>query len=429
MNSLRSLILVALCALSTARAAETPQPLTLAQARELAVKNHPRLSAAELKALAVQQVITQTRAPLLPVFTANFTAVGTPDSNTRLGAGSLNVPTVFERAGAGLVVSQLITDFGRTANLLETAKLRARAEGELAQITRSLLLLQVTASYLGALQAQSVLAVARQTVATRQVLLDQVSALAKNQLKSDLDVSFARVNFEESRLLLAKSENDRHAAHTSLNALLGSRDAHEFTLEDEPLPPAAPADDGSAFVAEALAHRPELARLRAERDAALRFARAEKGLAYPTLSAVGSVGSLPVRDSRLPENYAAAGVNLSIPIFNGGLNAARRTEADLRARVAEENLRDEENNLIRDVRIAQQNAAYAHERVSLTAKLLEHARTAFTLAQARYQLGASSIVELSQAQLNRTAAEIADATAKYDYLLQRAVLDFQRGVR
>ena len=433
MNSLRSLILVTLCACSTARAddaraAETPQLLTLAQARELAVKNHPRLSAAELKSLAVQQVITQARAPLLPVFTANFTAVGTPDSNTRLGAGSLNVPTVFERAGAGLVVSQLLTDFGRTANLLETSKLRARAEGEVAQITRSLLLLQVTASYLGALQAQSVLAVAKQTVATRQVLLDQVSALAKNQLKSDLDVSFARVNFEESRLLLAKSENDRHAAHTSLIALLGSRDAHEFTLEDEPLPPALSApDDGSNFVAEALAHRPELARLRAERDAARRFARAEKGLAYPTLSAVGSVGSLPVRDSRLPENYAAAGVNLSFPIFNGGLNAARRTEADLRARVADENLRDEENNLIRDVRIAQQNAAYAHERVSLTAKLLEHARTAFTLAQARYQLGASSIVELSQAQLNRTAAEIADATAKYDYLLQRAVLDFQRG--
>ncbi|MBI3877902.1 MAG: TolC family protein, partial [Verrucomicrobia bacterium] len=46
---------------------------------------------------------------------------------------------------------------------------------------------------------------------------------------------------------------------------------------------------------------------------------------------------------------------------------------------------------------------------------------------ARYQLGISSIVELSQAQLNKTAAEIAQASAKYDYLIQRAVLNYQVG--
>ncbi|MCU1261383.1 MAG: outer rane efflux protein, partial [Bryobacterales bacterium] len=50
------------------------------------------------------------------------------------------------------------------------------------------------------------------------------------------------------------------------------------------------------------------------------------------------------------------------------------------------------------------------------------------LAKARYDLGLSSIVELSQAQLNKTSAEIASASAKFDYALQRAVLDFQTGV-
>ena len=51
------------------------------------------------------------------------------------------------------------------------------------------------------------------------------------------------------------------------------------------------------------------------------------------------------------------------------------------------------------------------------------------LNTARYKLGASSITELNQAQLNLTTAEIAEATAKYDYLVQRAVMDFQRGLR
>ena len=443
MKLIYSKILLALFVVARANAVETPAPapttstnsaaslpasLTLADARKLALKNHPRLSAADFKALAAQQGIAQSRAAFLPSFTANLTAASTPETNTRLGAGGLNVPTVFERAGAGLVVNQLLTDFGRTADLVETSRLRARAENEVAQAARNLLLLQVTASFYHALQAQSVLAVARQTLTNRQVLLDQVSALAKNQLKSDLDVSFARVNFEEARLLIAKSDNDLRAAQFSLTTLLGSRDAQVFTLGEPPLPESTP-EDVAALVAAALARRPELARLRAERDAAVRFARAEKGLAYPTVSAVGSIGSLPIRDPRLPEHYAAAGVNVSIPLFNGGLNAARRTEAELKARAAEENLRDEENNLIRDVRIAHQHAAYAHERLDLTAKLHEHARIALNLAQTRYQLGATSIGEFNRTQLNQTTAEIAVATAKYDYLIQRAILDFQTGAR
>jgi len=63
----------------------------------------------------------------------------------------------------------------------------------------------------------------------------------------------------------------------------------------------------------------------------------------------------------------------------------------------------------------------------LTSKLLEHANQAFDLTQARYDLGSSSIVELSQAQLNKTTAEIAQANARYQYHLRRAILDFQIG--
>ena len=59
--------------------------------------------------------------------------------------------------------------------------------------------------------------------------------------------------------------------------------------------------------------------------------------------------------------------------------------------------------------------------------MLDQATQALDLAQSRYDLGLSSIVELSQAQLNKTSAEIASAGAKYDYQFQRAVLDYQIG--
>jgi outer membrane protein len=79
------------------------------------------------------------------------------------------------------------------------------------------------------------------------------------------------------------------------------------------------------------------------------------------------------------------------------------------------------------VRVAWLNVNYASEKLQLTAKLLHHANIAFDLAQERYKVGASSIVELSQAQLNKTSAEIAVAGAKYDYLTQRAFLSYQVG--
>ncbi len=404
------------------------QPLSLKQALDLAAQNHPQIAAAQLKALASAQAALQVRSAYYPNISANATAVGTgtDDKNTRVAAGGLNNPIIFPRNAEGLQVTQLLTDFGRTSNLSESSRLHTRAEETNALATREQITLQVTSAYFVAQEMQAVQEVAEQTVSTRKLLFDQVDVLAKNNLKSDLDVTFARVSLDESKLLLQKAGNDLNAAFEILSTLLGYRERHTFHLLEE----AAPAIFSSQeleLVNEALKHRPELVRLRLERDAAVKFARAEKYLSYPTISAVGVIGVIPVHDEHLSPNFAAAGVNLNVPLFNGGLYAARRSEADLQARRAEELVKDQENNVVRDVRIALQNVNYTRDRLELTAKLLESSALAYKLAEARYTQGASSIVELSQAQLNKTSAEITQTTAKYDYFIQCANLNFQIG--
>ncbi len=191
---------------------------------------------------------------------------------------------------------------------------------------------------------------------------------------------------------------------------------------------AAKAVDPTGLVDTALSKRPDLARLRLERDAASQYALAQKALNYPTVSAFGAGGLVPIRDAaHLEDRYAAAGVNFSLPIFDGGLNTAKHSEAELRAQAASEKLRDAENTAIQDVRNAGLNVNYAYERLDLTQKLFENASLAFDLAQARYTLGSSSIVEVSQSQLDKTAAQIANTSAKYEYEIQRAILNFQIG--
>ena len=401
--------------------------LTLQQAHEMAVRNHPLITVADLKALASQQVVKQMRAGFFPSVSANAVAIGNARDNTRLEAiGALNNPAIFERNAEGLMVSQLITDFGRTSNLTGSAKLQAEAAANNAQATREQILVAVDAAFYSAQQAQAVMRVAGETVKARQAFLSQVSTLATNQLRSELDVSFARVNVEDARLLLSKAQNDLDAAFAQLSNLLGLREAKSFQLIEESLP-AEVSTNASDFIRRALEFRPDLLSLRNQQEAALKLARAERDARYPTIAAVGAAGVAPIHDSALPDNYASAGLVVNVPIFAGGLYVARQREAELQAQAAQESIRNLEDNVIRDVRIAWLSTRNAFDRYRITRQLLDTARQSYNLAKARYLNQLTSIVEFNQAELSLISAEISLASTQYEYLIQRSALDFQTG--
>jgi outer membrane protein len=422
MNRLSYLILIA--AVLRLGAAE-PRTLSLEEARQLAVQTHPKISAAELRALAAKEVVKEARSSYFPTIIANATAVGAAEDNTRITAGGLSNPSIFNRNGDGVSISQIITDFGRTANLSSSAKYRASAEAANAETVREQIILLIDSAYFDALKAESVLNVAQQTLGTRQLLLDQVSALASNKLKSELDVSFASVNVDEAKLIALQATNDLEAAETRLATLAGFPETAHFALRDDSNIAKPP--DASELVVSALKDRPDLRQLRLENQAAFRFAKAERALRYPTLSAIAAAGVTPVHDGEFNDEYAVAGVNLSIPLFAGGLYSAKSREAQLRAEAAGQLVKDREDEVIRDVRIAALGANTAYERISLTERMYQHAAQAYGLAEAKYKAGGSSIVELSQAQLNKTSAEIARATARYNYQVQLSILNFQSG--
>src|SRR5262249_47647250 len=160
--------------------------------------------------------------------------------------------------------------------------------------------------------------------------------------RSELDVSFARVNVEEANLLLSKAQNDLQASFAQLSALLGLRESRSYHLVDQPLPPEV-STNVSDFVQQALIARPDLLALRKQRAGALDFARGERAAKYPVISAVGSAGVIPIHDPQLPDNYAAAGLIMSMPLFAGGYYTARQHAAELQAQAAEASLRDLEN--------------------------------------------------------------------------------------
>jgi len=375
-------------------------------------------------ALASQQVTRQVRSSLWPTATIDLTGVDA-EAGTRITAGGLNNPVIYQRAAAGAMVSQLLTDFGRTKNLIASANLAARAENQNAVATKEQVLLAVDQAFYSALQTQAVLTVAQRTVADRQTVADQVGALYKNKLKSELDFSFASVNLAQAKLLLLDAQNNQNAALASLSAVLGFSTLQNFQLAEDTTafnPPQANVDD---LISAAFATRPEILALEFQAQSARKFQTAERDLFFPSIRALGAVGDTPVRNPVVSSWYGAVGVNVDIPVFNGFLYSARAREATLKAQAAEESLRDLRDRIARDVRTSWLNATTTYDRLAVTQQLLEQSNLALDLARARYKLGLGSIVELSQAQLQQTQAQISNAQAGYDYRLALAVLQYQ----
>jgi outer membrane protein len=400
--------------------------LTLAEAQRLAIQNNPSFSAARYNAAAAYQVAPQYKAAFEPSFSGSLTGVGA-DNGSRLAAGGLNNPVVYNRIGSGLSVGQLLTDFGRTSNLMAMAKLQAAAQDQVTEATRAEILLATSRAYFAVLRAHSVLTVAAQTVAARQTVSDQVTALMESKLKSTLDVSFANVNLADAKLLLVQAQNDVKAADADLATAIGLPNEADFNLSEEPMPDPLP-DKAADLIGQAIQNRPELKDLRLRQSAAERFTKAEHALYFPSVGVAGAAGFVPTGVANVPGRYGAIGMNVTVPIFNGGLFKARQTEAELKAKAVNENVHDLQNRIVRDVRVAWLNATTAYDRMGLTRQLLDQATQALDLAQTRYDNALGNIVELSTAQLNLTAAQIAVANAHYDYQTQRVMLDYQTGV-
>jgi len=430
MNARRLLpALAAVLALATAGRghAQTTGPLGLADARALALKTHPSITVAELGALVANEVTTEDNAAFYPRITAVASAVGVGETVTRISASGLDNSQIFNHVGAGATVSQLLLDFGRTSNLTAAARSQARAADANVLAVRAQLLLAVDDTYFGALEARAVLGVANTTLKNRQLLSDQVAGLAKNQLRSDLDARIAATAVDEARLLVDRAEDDWQSARTTLTSLLGQRALVTTDLLDVPAGTEAFPTDAEPLTELALNQRPELQRQRAERDAAHNLAVAAGDARLPVVSALAAVGVVPVRDDHFQQNYAAAGVNVSMPLFDGGLYQARQREAELQANAADAALVEQELNVVRDVRLAWLEADHARARIALTASLLANAGAALDLARARFAQGLISIVELNQAELSQVSAALANANAQYDFQLRRDILDFQTG--
>jgi outer membrane protein len=402
--------------------------LTLEQAESIAVTNQPRLLASQLRARASAERIPQARSGLLPTVQFNATGALTADTGTATAAGNIVTSSVSDRFAYGGNLTQLVTDFGRTSALVGSTRDTAAAQNNLATLTRAQVRLNVREAYFRVLGAEAVLRAARAAQSNRQLVSRQLAALAQSELRSTLDVNFAKVLESEADLAVVRAESGVAQERASLASAMGASQPVSAMLADiRPSSEALPPSPGG-LQQQALAQRADLNAAQSIEKASKEYALAEKRLSYPSLNVLGAAGQIPYHDHTLHDDYAAAGFNLNIPIFNGNLFAARRAEAELESQARTRDTQELQLQVTEQVRNAWYRANEAFQSIDVTARLVAQSKEALRLAQDRYQAGLGSIVELNEAQLNETSAEISAADASYTYLARRTELDFASGL-
>ena len=416
-------------ALAVLAQAQTGPPLTLSDAAARAVKNHPQIAVATNTAAAAGQQVIEAKSAFYPSLNADITGVQSANQQDRLGAGPLNSSRLLTRNGDGVELRQLITDLGRTKNLVANSRLQAQASAQGSIATRYDVILRVNQSFFAVAEANALIQVAQQTVSARQTLADQVNALFKAQLKSQIDLSFAQVNVSEAKLILIRAQDALKRAYADLARAMGEDSVVQYQLSPPDLP-GAPPPDAEPLIGAAVQNRPELHELKLRYEAAQKFEEAERDLKRPTVSLVVVAGTIPYLDEQprvTPHGYEALAVNVEIPIFNGHLFTARREAARYEALASDQRVRDLQQQVEHDVRAAWSAASTAYHSIPVTEELVTQAQLSLKLAQGRYNLGLASIVEITQAQLALTQAQIENVNARYDYQSSFAALQYTIG--
>ena len=400
------------------------EPLTIDEAEQLAVRNHPRIAAARAEGDIAQAASDQVRAR--QKFQLNGGVTGSvAEHGTRQGIGGVNAPDLFTRLGTGISISQLITDFGRTSLAVESAQETVAARRQSIAVSEAEVRLQARVAFFRALQAQAANAAAEQVLKSRNVLLRQVKTLAGSELRSTLDVGFAEVRLSEAELLGLRTENERLAAVISLAQVMGLDGPRDWNLQEPVVPePELSVDEA---LAAAVKNRPDLLALQHEIAAARKQAESDRKLNMPTVEAVGLGGFIPAGDPRIRSRYAGIALNLNVPILNGSAFSARHRESAARLALTETRYRELILQLGASVRTQYLALATAKRNIELSQRFQEQAARTLRLSEARYTAGLGTIVEYTQAQVDLASAQIAFAVARYEAGVQLARLDFAVG--
>lgn len=406
--------------------------LTVEDVRRMAVEfNRTYLSAHE-DVQTAEASITKAWAGALP----DISVDGYYDRNLKLPSFFIvpdsGAPMEFKSGfknsfGAALSVRQSLWEGGKVLKALQIAKLYKKYSLAVEAQVKSEVILNAENLFFGAILSQSNLEVLKKAYEANSYNLEIVEKYYSQGLVSEFEVLRARV--EKSNLMpqLLQAESNLKLSSKRLKSYLGIDLNEEIYL--------AQADDDTSLAAlpslteltdAALAGRAEMH----QTDYLIEMARKAVGVAkggyYPTLEAVSTYSWSAGSDRlTLDENTSkswSAGLNLHIPIFNGG-----RTRGEVKEYHAEYNramlmASEARDNIKLEVEASYDQLVQAKKSLDIQGATIAQAEEGLNIANLRYESGVGTLLEVLSAQSALTQARNALAQAAFGFRQARAQL-------
>jgi outer membrane protein TolC len=327
--------------------------------------------------------------------TANLAAMGLPVEKL---AGFPTFVGPFNRFDARFELAQSVF------NLASIRRYQAGGYGVvLAREQQRLSAQQVTTAtvvaYLAVLECEESVSAAQSNVQ----LAERLRTLAVNQqqagIAAGIDVARAETRLANQRVQLAQAQTNLDTARLDLLRIVGGQPlSSHVTLTDRMRVPIEPERNMEDALKQALADRAEVA----VAEQQLRIAGAQRGAAVgewmPSVSVFGDYGSSGLKPNSLNYPTRSIGIQVDVPIFNGGRTRSEIQVAASRQRESDARLRDVRAAVEKDVRQALLNLKTREEQVHSAQSAVSLATRELELAQDRFTNGLADNVEVVNAQ-------------------------------
>lgn len=390
----------------------SPAPAeTLQEALAKAYRNNPTLTGARSGQRAIDENVPLERSEGLP----DLGATGSYTENIKRSENSFTSPRRLAQGGVTLSVP--IYRGGGVANRVKAAKARVAAGQADLRGTEASVFSAVVAAYMDVIRDTAIVGLNQSNVRALEVNLE-----ATRDRFEVGDLTRTDIAQSESRLAVARS--DLRAAEAQLISarenyirLVGSP---PVDLQPPPPLPNLPAAPEQA-VTVAIENNPDIAAAKKARDAAAYDVRVARASRLPTVSAtadggyvdyLGSMNSALVTSQH--ETTAAAGAQVTIPLFQGGGPGALVRQAQARESQSIEQTIEVERGVIAQARSAYASWQAANSVISSSQVAVDATRLSLEGVRAENSVGTRTILDILNAEQEYLNAQVLLVTARRD---------------
>ncbi|MBI3795494.1 MAG: TolC family protein [Deltaproteobacteria bacterium] len=400
--------------------------LTLQEAIDTALAQHPTLRIGQATVEAAQQRVHQQVAGYLPSggYLYNYTrkeqAVTAAVGGVQAGQQARATSQLFNFNSTNFSMSQLLFDFGRTLDSIRAAIADVEASNADLDTTRQTVILNTKQAYYSVLANQRLLQVADETVRQNQKHLEEAQARYQVGLAPRFDVTQAQVQLSTAQLNQVIARNNVALARETLRTAMGVIGPFPVVLVDTLQRGTLTLND-EALLTQAYTHRPELRSIQAQQRAAADQVSALQKQYLPSVSGNAQY-NWSGREYPLQQGWLW-GVTLTFPLFNDFLTVGQVGEAKANLRglqAQEDNLRQQ---IALEVRQSFLTVRQAEESIGVSEQTVGQAQENLAIAEGRYAAGVGNIIELTDAQVSLTSAEANNIQALSTYKTAVAQLE------